>query len=116
MAEFNTNAKNAAVSAAIATAKYISLHIADPAGTGVSEVTGGTYARVLITWPATAGGSVTGPGVTINVPASITIVGWGVWDAATGGNFWEGGLLSSSQAFGPSGGTYTLTPTISATG
>lgn len=99
-----TNQKNA---------KYISLHTASPGTTGANEVTGGTYARVATTWGAVSGGAVTGSQVTINVPASTTITHWGIWDAASGVTYYDGGLLPSSQSYG-SAGTYLLTPTLTA--
>jgi hypothetical protein len=114
--EYATIAKNASAAAQIGgTTKYISLHTADPAGTGASEVTGGSYARVATTWGAVAAGSVTGSAVTINVPSGVTVYGWGVWDAATGGNYWEGNLLGTPYAF-TQNGTLLLTPTVGATG
>jgi hypothetical protein len=94
-------------------AKYISLHSATPGTTGASEIGGGSYARVATTWGSIAAGAVTGTQVTINVPASTTIVYWGIWDAVSAGNYYDGGQLPSSQAYG-SAGTYLLTPTLTA--
>ena len=94
-------------------AKYISLHTATPGTSGTNEVAGGSYIRVATTWGAIAGGSVTGSQVTINVPASTTIVYWGIWDAATSGNYYDGGLLPTSEAYSGAG-TYLLTPTLTA--
>jgi hypothetical protein len=94
-------------------ARYISLHTASPGTTGASEVTGGTYARVATTWGSIAAGSVTGSQVTINVPASTTIQYWGIWDAASGGNYYDGGALPAQETYG-SAGTYLLTPTLTA--
>lgn len=94
-------------------AKFISLHTANPGTTGANEVAGGTYARVATTWGSIAGGTVTGSQVTVNVPAGVTITHWGVWDAATGVNYYDGGPLPSSEAYG-SAGTYLLTPTLTA--
>jgi hypothetical protein len=94
-------------------ARYISLHTASPGTTGANEVAGGTYARVATTWGAIAGGSTTGSQVTINVPAGVTITHWGIWDAASAGNYYDGGPLPSSQTYGTAG-TYLLTPTWTA--
>lgn len=52
---------------------------------GSTELSGGAYARVLVTWPTGSGGTGTAPAVTVNVPAGSTVDGFGVWAAATGG-------------------------------
>jgi hypothetical protein len=99
-----TNEKNA---------HFISLHTASPGTTGANEVAGGTYARVATTWGAISAASVTGSQVTINVPAATTITHWGIWDAGSAGNYYDGGLLPASQTYS-SAGTYLLTPTLTA--
>lgn len=89
---------------------YVSLHTADPADTGASEVTGGSYARVAVTsssgWSAVGAGTgtkkrVTNAGV-VTFPSPTanwgTVTHFGVWDASTSGNFVVGGALGSSQA------------------
>ena len=116
MAGYNNTSKDAALTAVGAAATYISLHTADPGTTGTSEVSTGTYARVQTTWGTAAASSMTGSQVTINVPASTTITYWGVWTAASGGFYYEGGALPSNQAYGSGGGTYLHTPTLTATG
>lgn len=73
-----------------------------------TEVTGGTYARVAISWGAASGGVITGT-ATINVPAGITVIGAGAYTLASGGVYTDGGAVAS-QTFG-SAGTYTLTLT-----
>lgn len=94
-------------------AKYISLHSASPGTTGANEISGGSYARQPTTWGTISAGAVTGSQVTINVPAGTTVVYWGIWDAATGGNYYDGGQLPSSQTY-TSAGTYLLTATLTA--
>ena len=117
MGEAATIYKNAAVQSAItAGAKYLSLHTGDPAGTGANECAGGSYARVATVWSAPSAGSSTGAATLINVPPSTTITYWGVWDAASGGSFWEGGVLPVPETYPAAGGTYLLTPTLNATG
>jgi len=96
---------------------YISLHTADPAQNGASEVAGGGYARVSVS-TTTASAIFGGNGVAgvapvangtkqelknsapITFPAPTgdwgTCTYWGAWDAATGGNFLIGGALTSS--------------------
>lgn len=88
---------------------YISLHSADPGLTGASELSGSAYARVAIapgtgTWsaPATNGsvreisnsGAVTFPTASGNW---TTATHFGVWDAATVGNFIRGAALTASK-------------------
>lgn len=116
MAGFSIAAENKAIEGIKnAPAAYISLHTADPGETtGMNEVTGGTYARVQTTWPANATNSaITGSAVQLNVPSGTTITHWGLWSALTAGTFYYGGSLAASETFG-SVGTYSLTPTLSA--
>lgn len=88
---------------------YVSLHTADPGTTGASEVTGGTYARVAVTWNAASGGSVTNSGsLSINLPASTTAAYFGVWSASTSGTYYIGGALSPSVTTGGSAGVVTI--------
>lgn len=93
-------------------AVYISLHTGNLGTTGANEVAGGTYSRVATTWGAIANGSVTGSQVTIQVPVA-TITFWGLWDAVSGGNYYDGGPLPSAQTFAVPG-SYQLTPTLTA--
>lgn len=92
---------------------WISLHSADPGTTGANEISGGTYSREQTDWPAPAASAVTGSAVTLDVPSGTTITHWGLWSAASGGTFIFGGPLPASETFG-SNGTYSLTPTLSA--
>ena len=79
---------------------YVSLHTADPGETGVSEVTGGSYARQAATFSAAVN-----PGGTIATSAALvfasmpatTVTYVGVWDASTAGNFLWGGALVASK-------------------
>jgi len=88
---------------------YVSLHTADPGTTGASEVTGGTYARVAVTWNAASGGSVSNSGaLSINLPASTTASYFGVWSATTSGTYYIGGALSPSVTTGASAGVITI--------
>lgn len=83
------------------TAWKVSLHKADPGVTGASEVAVGddtAYARVTSTFAFTADGIVKND-ITVSfpaaaaVPANYTVTHFGVWDAATAGNFLGGGVL-----------------------
>jgi hypothetical protein len=88
---------------------YVSLHTADPGTTGASEVTGGTYARVAVTWNAASGGSVSNSGaLSINLPASTTASYFGVWAASSAGTYYIGGALSPSVTTGASAGVITI--------
>ena len=88
---------------------YVSLHTADPTTTGGSEVTGGTYARVAVTWNSPSSGSVTNSGaLSINLPASTTASYFGVWSASTSGTYYIGGALSPSITTGASAGVVTI--------
>lgn len=112
-----TTELNAAVDTQKARLAYISLHTADPGGTGASEATGGSpaYARQAATFGTTTGGVATAGQVTFDVPSG-TYTHFGVWSAATAGTFRGGGSLSPTQTFTAQGQvkvTATLTGTTS---
>lgn len=112
---FTSTADTTAITAVKNAATFISLHTGDPSTSGANEVTGGTYARVAVTWGTVTAGSVTATGsAVINVPAGTTITYWGLWTASTSGTFYFGGLLAASETFGAAG-TYSLLPTLTAT-
>jgi hypothetical protein len=94
---------------------HASLHTADPGSTGTSEVTGGSYARVAVTWAASSGGTknITAA-VTFQVPAGTTITHFGMWSASSGGTFRGGGALDAPQSY-PTGGTFDLSITVPST-
>lgn len=78
---------------------YVSLHTGDPGETGANEVAGGSYARQAV---AGAGWNAAASGLADNVNAinftnmpACTVVGVGLWDASTSGNFLMGGWLST---------------------
>ena len=88
---------------------YVSLHTADPSTTGANEVTGGTYARVAVTWNAASGGSVTNAtALSLNLPASTTAAYFGVWSALSSGTYYIGGALTPSVTTGGSAGVVTI--------
>lgn len=68
-------------------ASHASLHTADPGTTGTSEVTGGTYARVAITWVPGGSDGISTASVSFNVPASTATTHVALWSAITGGTF-----------------------------
>lgn len=90
---------------------YLSLHSADPGTTGASEVTGGSYARVAVTWNAPSGGAVTNAGaVSLNLPALGTAAYVGVWSAASAGTYYIGNVINSGTPIvaGSTAGVVTL--------
>jgi hypothetical protein len=88
---------------------FVSLHTADPGTTGASEVSGGTYARVAVTWNAPSGGAVTNSGaLSINLPATTTAAYFGIWSASTAGTYYIGGALTPSVTTGASAGVVTI--------
>ena len=112
---FTATTRNVLLDELDALATHASLHTADPGGSGASEVAGGSYARVPITWSAASAGSKTLTGaVTLQVPAGTTITHFGLWSASSGGTWRGGEALNASQAY-PTGGTYDLTITVTST-
>ncbi len=94
------------------TAKYASLHTADPGTTGTSEASGGGYARQAITWGAPSSGTTSGGTVTFSVAAG-TYAYIGYWDAVTAGNYVGGYALQASMTFGGAGSLpVTLSETL----
>jgi hypothetical protein len=88
---------------------YVSLHTADPTTTGGNEVSGGSYARVAVTWNAASSGTVTNSGaLSINLPASTTASYFGVWSASSSGTYYIGGALSPSITTGTSAGVVSI--------
>ena len=88
---------------------YLALYTSDPtvADTG-TEVTGGSYARQLLSFAAESGGSAssnTAENFT-NMPAS-TVSYWGLRDAATGGNLMYFGNFDIPQVV-TGGQTFTI--------
>lgn len=95
------------------TSVYISLHTADPteAGTG-AEVTGGSYARKIMTFSSAATvSSVTSASNASDIVwtalPSTTVVSVAIWDALTTGNCLYYGSLTSSKVIA-SGDGYTI--------
>jgi hypothetical protein len=87
---------------------FVSLHTATPGTTGTSEVTGGTYIRVAVTWNAPSAGAVTNSNaITINLPAATTATHFGIWSASTAGTYYLGGALTASVG-GGSAATVTI--------
>lgn len=83
---------------------------ADPTTTGGSEASGGSYARVAITWGTPSGGTMANTVACVsNIPA-ITISHFSEWNTATISGttgYVVGGVLSASQTFATPG-TFTV--------
>ncbi len=108
MARASSTAEDVALTAVTSSTLYISLHSTDPGTTGASEIAGGSYARIAVTWASAAAGSIANSNtLTINVPTSTTVAYFGLWSAQTAGTYYVGGALSSSQTFNTAG-TFTI--------
>lgn len=106
---FTNTALNAAVNGIAAAGTRISFHSADPGTTGASEIAG--TGRPATTWGTATTGSRVGSQVSAPIGAGVTVTHWGIWDAASAGNFYYGGALSAPESFGAAG-TLLHTPTI----
>ena len=93
-----------AVLTPLTTTCYVSLHTADPADAGASEISGAGYARI---GPVAFGNAGNNPTVASNsaiatFPAATgswgTVSYFGVWDAVTAGNFLGSGALATPKA------------------
>lgn len=105
----STAAENAAANAITALIAFVALHTASPSTTGANEVSGGSYARVSVTWASASGGSAANSNsLTLNLPASTTAAYFGGWSAITSGNYEIGGALSPNVTTGGSAGTVTI--------
>jgi len=69
--------------------KFASLHNAyNSAGTGSTELTGGSYARQPVVWdPANLGAKATNGNIVFQVAGGAQVRFVGFWDAVTAGNF-----------------------------
>ena len=110
MAIQTSTQKNSLASAYGTAAAYGALFTTAPGGSAGTEVTGGSpaYARKALTWGAPSGGVITAT-ATFDVPA-CTVVGTGVYSAATGGTYLDGNTVTS-QTFS-SQDTVTVTFTF----
>ena len=71
------------------------------------ELTGGTYARVAVTWDAAVAGLIRpGADSVFDVPAGVTVGGWRTYSASTAGTDYGGSSLTNEVFAGA--GTYTL--------
>ena len=93
--------------AALTSAPYVSLHSADPGGSGTNELSG--VARQLGALAAASGSSrALTVATTHSIGAGQTVAYVGLWDAATSGNF-LGSFSVTSETYGGAG-TYQVDP------
>ena len=105
----NNTAKNAMLDHLASLVSHVSLHTADPGGTGANEASGGSpaYARQSITWNAAAAGALDSSNQPVfDVPAG-TYTHVGFWSASTGGTNYGDADIADETFAGQ--GTYTVT-------
>lgn len=105
--QIGTSWPGTAATAGVAGTHYFALFTVSPneAGTGGTEVTGGSYARKAVTnnttnWNAASSGSKTNAAAIDFVAATAnwgTIVSFGIYDASTGGNLLFFGNLTTPR-------------------
>lgn len=84
----------------------LATHVGLVDGSG-TELTGGTYARLAVSWTAAADGLIRPTAdKDFDVPAGVTVGGWRAFSASTGGTNY-GGADVTSETFA-SAGTYRL--------
>jgi hypothetical protein len=104
--------RNSLATAYATAAAYGALYTTTPGGSAGTEVTGGSpaYARKPLSWGSASSSAVTATAAVFDVPASTTVVGFGIHSAVTAGNYLDG-VAVTSQAFSGQG-TYSVTPTF----
>lgn len=95
----------AAMLTGLLTARFISLHTADPGTTGASEVAGGGYGRVSGGVFNQSGSNPTTASNAATIEFAVATGSWGtvthfgVWSASSGGTYLGGWALTSSKAY-----------------
>lgn len=106
---FSNSGKTDCLNALRTATTHLSGHTAYPGDSGASEVTGGTYARLPITWAAVAGSPPSfdlSAALDLAIPAGVTVKWIGGFTALTAGTF---------KTFAPCGSTLRGVATIQAT-
>ena len=80
-------------------------HIGLVNGSGV-ELSGGTYARLPVTWTGAAGIKTPSTDLLFNVPAGATVAAWRGYSTLTGGTDYDGKAVTSTPF--TNAGTYNL--------
>lgn len=80
------------------TARYLSMHTADPGATGASEASGTGYARQVLTFGAAASSQAKNSSATSMTPSAAlgVLTHVAIWDALTGGNMLYSGPLTAA--------------------
>lgn len=89
---------------------YLSAHTGDPGSTGANEVTGGSYARQLITGsfnPASGKVALSNADVNFASMPTAVVTYLGLWSAVTSGTFKIGGPMTTPATVA-SGATFKL--------
>jgi hypothetical protein len=112
MALASATAEDNALTGLITDAAYLGINTATPGTTGASECSGGSYARVAITWGTASAGSIANitSALTVNIPSGDTVDYFSTWGASSGtgsGGYQIGGALSASIDF-TTAGTLTI--------
>lgn len=108
MARLSTTDADAMLNASVvpATTYYLALNSTDPGTTGAGEITGGSYARQVITFGSATSGSVasTDSQLFSSLPVEAGGIGYfSIWDAATAGAFKWGGTTTGLSGSLPAG-------------
>lgn len=88
---------------ALLAGRYVSLHTGDPGTTGANEVSGGSYARQAATFTQSGSNpTVASNNGTIQYPTATaawgTVTHFGLWTAASGGNYLGGGAVTTPKS------------------
>lgn len=75
---------------------YVSLHSADPGETGANEVVGGSYVRQQADFTTTANPATNAATISFTGMPAGDVVGWGINDASTAGNFYVTGWFQGA--------------------
>lgn len=112
MAIQTTTKKNSMATAYGSDTAYGALFTTAGTSTPGTEVTGGSpaYARKALTWSAPTNGVITAS-ATFDVPA-CTVLGTGVYTAATGGTYLDGNAVTSATFSAQDTVTVTFTATV----
>lgn len=102
-ATFSDTIGNNMLGVIIGAASHVSLHTADPGTTGAHEVATGGYARKPVSLAASAAQQIENDIEAVFGAATAdwgTVAYYGLWDAASGGNFIAGGALDTPAPIG----------------
>lgn len=111
----STVEKNALATNYTTRATHGAVYTTAPGASAGTEPSGGSpaYARKALSWGSPTAGVVSATAAVFDIPSGATIVGAGVHDAITAGNYRDGASVTS-QAFA-SQGTLTVTFTYTQT-